>query len=264
MAHYDDATKDFMVSVVDEKTDRKPGTAGFVARQAMGLAKDLKRPGGKAKVEAAIARRVLSLATKTTLGSMEKEAGVSSLALYNTLNEYYKSDWHQWEAETIWQTLELERGIEPTEEIRNMVQALQVICKTNFPFEDFSTFENVGHALNMNPVHFDTLQPLEPEEAALTVKILQSIRPKEEFEDDVLGYIAACCLEAGMVALPTDLFPEGTQELLDKMSPHVEPDLVQEALTSPNGEYDTESMVGVQRERIREVREYIDEMLSVS
>lgn len=259
MAIYDDATKDFMSSVGDQ-TEHKPLiTPKLVARQAMGIARDLTRPS-KGQIEAAIAKRVMSLATKTTINQMEKEAGVSALGLYHTLNENYGFDWHDWESETLWQTLHMERGIEPTEEVKNLVQALQVICKTNFPFEDFSTFENVAHALNMNPVHFDTMQPLEPTEIALTIKVLQTIRPKEEFEDDVLGYIAACCLEAGLVALPTDLFPEGCQEFLDKMSPHVDPDLVQEALLAPE-EYDTETTVGIQRERIKEIREYLDEKL---
>ena len=257
MAHYDDATKDFMSSVAHDKPQEK-NIPKLVAKQALGVARDLAKP--KHQREAALAKRVVSLATRTTLNNMEKEAGVSALGVYNTMNDYYAMDWHDWEPETLWQTLLMERGIEPTEQVKNLVQALQVICKTNFPFEDFSTFENVAHAINLNPVHFDTMQPLEPKEIALTIKVLQAIRPKEEFEDDVLGYIAACCLEDGLVVLPPDIFPKECQSFLDKMSAHVEPDLVQEVLT-PLKDYDPESMVGVQIERIKEVREYIEEHL---
>ena len=249
MAHYDQDTYDFISKVADEEPKQKP-TAKFIARQAMGLVKDLSK--GKAEAEAALAKRVISLATGTTMKQMEKSSGVKPLAIYDMLNHHYGMDWHDWEPETLWRTLDLEHAIEPSEQVKNLAQSLQVICRTDFAFEDYSVFENVGQALNLNPVMFGMNQPLEPDEIALTHVVLTKIRPQEEYEDDVLGYIAACCKLAGMVYLPDDLFPVGCQEFLDKIGNNLE--LKTKVITRSSGED-----VAIQLERIGEIREYLEE-----
>lgn len=259
MANYDAATNDFMSSVADPKEETVRVNPRTLGNQIVGLSRDLAKPT-KAAVGDAIARRILSVATRTSLTNMEKTSGVPALSLYNTLNDYYSTTWHDWEPETLWQTLKLERAIEPTEQVKNLVQALQVLCKTNFAFEEFSVFENIAHAISMNPVHFDTTQPLEPKEIALAIKVITAIRPKEQFEDDVEGYIAACCLDDGLVVLPTDLFPEQCQEFLNKISANVEPNLIKEVL-NPTQQHDSESMIGIQIDRINEVRDYIEDNL---
>jgi hypothetical protein len=249
MAHYDQATKDFINEVSsDQKPTQEAGKIPFAVKQVAGLARDLSK--GRGQVEPAIAKRIIRLTTGHTVKELEKTSGVSALSVYTLLNQHYLDEWHDWEPETLWQTLEMEHAIQPSDEIKNLVQALQVICKTDFAFEDFSVFENVGHAINMNPVLFGQIQPLEPDEAALTVKVLRSIRPKEEFEDEVEGYIAACAKRAGMVYLPDDIFPSDCQRFLDAIGNDMS--LKYRVITNSSGE-DVEIQIG----RIQEVRDYI-------
>lgn len=146
-----------------------------------------------------------------------KLAGISVLKLYSILNDHYQREWWDWEPETLWHTLQADHGIEASEEVKNMIQALQVVVSTDAPFEHWHIFENVGHAFCENPVNFGALQPLELDEAAWTMKVLKTIRPKIEFDDEICGYIAASAKSSGVVFLPAELFGEHCQKFLDDM-----------------------------------------------
>lgn len=252
MAHYDQATRDFITKVAGDNEEKKPKVNPVVS-QTLGIAKDISKSHTRRDLEAALVKRVVRAATGKTFEHLEKTSGVSALNVYKLLNDNYGSDWHDWEPETLWQTLELEHAIKPSEEIKNLVQALQVICNTNFPFEDFSVFENIVHALNMSPVYFGSIQSSELDDIAMAIKILKLIRPKEEFEDDILGYIAACAKKAGVVYLPGDLFPEECQEFLDKIGNDLE--LKEKVIKNSSGED-----VAVQKEKLQEIRDYISEV----
>ena len=148
---------------------------------------------------------------------MDKEGSMKILSLYRFMNEHYKREWWDWEPETIWTMLEQDHLDATPDELRNAIQALQVILNTFAPFEHWHVFENVGHAFNMNPVSFSVVQPLEPDEIALTIHILSRIRPSTEYELEILQYISACAKNAGMVYLPEDMFP-GAQKCLDEIT----------------------------------------------
>lgn len=239
MAHYDKDTEEFMDSV-----------AGRTARQAVGVAKDISKGHPVTK---SVAKRAVGIATRELL---EKEAGISVLSIYSILNQDYGNDWHEWEPETIWQTLETDHGISPSSEVKNIIQALQVVCKTNFPFEDWNIFENVGHAFNGNDVNFSVIQPLEMDEIAKTIKVLSAIRPKQEYEPEVCGYIAACAKSAGMVWLAPELFGEGCQSFLDEMNNDIE--LKEKVKSVWPAKSSTDEMLSVQLGRLHEVKEYLN------
>lgn len=134
------------------------------------------------------------------------------LKLYKTLNDRYGHEWWDWEPETLWSMM---GG--PSTEVRSIVMALQTVLNTNFPFELWNVFEKVGHAFNGGNVDFEVVQPLEPDEVSLTIYILKTIRPKIDFEPDVLGYIAATAHEAGLAWLPPELFA-GAQQYMEKLT----------------------------------------------
>lgn len=196
MARYDDDTKKFMSDVGNN--------AKFVARQVL---------RGK-PLSQAIARQAIA---GTTFSALEKQAGLKVMDIFKLLNSHYDHSWWDWEPETIWQTIMLDHAIEATEEVRNIIQALQVVVSTDAPFEHWHIFEKVGHAFNHNHVSFADLQPLEMDDIAATYAILHKIRPKAVCDDEILGYIAACAKEGGLVSLPVAFFPAGSQESLDKL-----------------------------------------------
>ena len=150
-------------------------------------------------------------------GMMDKQGSIKLLTLYKFMNEHYKQEWWDWEPETIWDTLEQDHLDATPEEIKAAVMALQVTLNTFAPFEQWNIFEKVGHAFNMNPVDFSIIQPLEPDEIALTIHVLSKIRPNTEYDLEILQYISACAKNAGMVYLPEDMFP-GAQKCLDEIT----------------------------------------------
>lgn len=192
---------------------------------------------------------------KTAAQKIASSDHVSALTIYAGLNDKYKQDWWDWSPETIWQTLHMDLGVEVTDEIKNMVGALQVIVNTNQAFESWNIFENIGHALNENMVYFSVVTPLELTDITWTVKVLQDIRPKEAFQDEILGYIAACAKNSGVVYLPPELFPPKSQMFLDGLNNDME--LKAEVERSWPNVVKSDSMVGIQTQKLDEVREYL-------
>lgn len=252
MAHYDQATKDFMQGVSDKEEHKKE----MLARQGVAFAKGLVR-GGVKTLPTNVVKRAIGIASILTEPEIEKAAMPKLLALIETLNDKYSQDWHDWLPETLWQTIRHDFYEEPSDELKNTLQAVQVICKTNGPFEDWHIFEKVGHALNSSPVNFGLIHPLELDQAALTVRVMQEIRPKTDFEDEVLGYIAACAKEAGVVYLPGSIFPLGCNKFLDDMGNDIELKEKVERMWAHNLKHAQEGTnLEIQLARLREVDEY--------
>jgi len=202
MARYDDETQRFMDDLSGKKQSKED-----LARGAVGIASTIihKKP---------VSHVAIREFTKQLLE--EKEATVKPLSLFRWLNMYYGQAWWDWEPETIWMMLEHDHSMESPEALRELVMALQVIVKTDAPLDDWHVFEKVGHALNGDLVDFSAVHPLEPDAAAAATKVIQTIRPKEEFSSEVLAYMAACCHAAGITYMPPELFPTGCQGQLDK------------------------------------------------
>ena len=205
-----------------------------------------------------------SVSQVKTAGTPEEiRAGklVPILALNSKLNEKYNRTWWNWEPETLWKMIPTDFGIQLTRELKDSIQALQILYSTHFAHENWNVFENVGHAFNDNTVLFGTLQPLELDEVAWALKIINTIRPNEEFDPEVLTYIAACAKQSGVVYLPTDLYPKGSQVILDSLNNDLE--LKKEVETSypkieefSDKKY-SETPLGVQLGRLKEIREYV-------
>ena len=152
--------------------------------------------------------------------SLEKKASaaVTPLAVYRILNDNYQHDWWDWEPETLWQTLETEHHLEMDDDLKNMIQALQVLVNTNQAHEHWHIFENVANALNGNHVDFTIMQPPEPADIAAAFKIIGTIRPNEVFDEEVYTYVAGICHGDGLVFLPQGLFPGDCQRKLSEIT----------------------------------------------
>jgi hypothetical protein len=188
--------------------------AGFAAKQLIGATSKI-REGGRPV--AVITKAVLKTSLKDALRQQEKQASVSdALGIFHSLNERYGDAWHDWEPETLSQTIAMDLEKPPSGGMLDILQAFQVILKTNQAHESWHVFENVGQALNENHVDFDIVQPLRPDEVAFAVRVIDSLR-KEKYDQEVLAYMAACAKHSGMVFMPVSYFPEGCQAFLDGM-----------------------------------------------
>lgn len=249
MAHYDKDTKKFMDDVAG---DDEMSLRSQLVRSTANVAKRVAR--GKPLTEA-IGRQLVAI---PTFAALEKQGGLKILDIYKLLNTHYNESWWDWEPETIWQTLSMDHDIEATEAVKNIIQALQMVVKTDAAFEHWHVFEKVAQAFSENPVNFGQMQPLELDEAALAVKILEHIRPKAVYQDEVCAYIAVCAKNSGIVYLPSDYFPGCSQEKLDDMHNNME--LKAEVMSGKKTD-DPESALGIQRQRLKHIQDYVKERL---
>lgn len=250
MAHYDEATHKF----IDDVSGQKRPVSEQLARQGVSLVRGIAH-GGMKELPKQVVKRAVGVAT--ILADMEKESSIPILKIIESLNDKY--DWYDWEPETLWQTIEGDFSSHPSTEVKNILQAFQVAARTNYPFEDWHIFENVGQAFNENSVNFGQVQPLEMDEAAYTIKILTMLRPKQEFTDDIKAYIASCAKEAGMVYLPEDLYPAGCQKFLDTMGNDVGLRDRVASLYPKILKMDLDTAIGIQLARLSEVIDYVKE-----
>lgn len=214
-------------------------------------------PDDAIRVGLGVAGRALPAARPVTFAAeryiREKSAAAPStvLNLYELMNSKLPG-WQDWEPETLRKEL-FEEGVNITEEIRNVVGALQVVANTNYPFELWHVFENTAHAFAGNDVNFSIIQPLELTEIAAAMKILKAIRPKEGFEDEVLGYVAAVAKQSGVVYLPRDMFDE-SQKFLDELNNDLE--LKERTRVMYPAMKEGDDALAIQTQRLAEVREY--------
>jgi len=212
MARTDEHTRKFMEDVSGQS---QPDASNVLdplrtARLASKIMSNPKKALGKLLVSKAT--KELSKEPETKLASM----GV--LGIFGSLNDHYGRDWWGWEPETLWKTLVVDKIVDSiSDPLKDAIPALQVLVASNSPFEDWHIFEKVAHALNLSQVNFAMLQPIEMDDAALAIKIMQRIRPQQAFDAEVLGYLGACAREAGMAYLPESMLP-GVQPYLDALN----------------------------------------------
>ena len=256
MGRYDRATRDFMEKLAGDGTPHRqeetlPPPTLNPAKDALRAAKSVVR-AVQTPVET-LSRQSIGLAASHLL----KMASVAPMRIFAMLNERYGRDWWDWEPETLWRTIEQDLDTEADEEVKNLIQAFQLIVHTNAPFEHWHIFEKVGHALNANPVDFGIVQPLELDEAAWTVHVLKTMRPQQPFDDEVDAYIAACAKGAGVVYLPPELFPADAQAALDRMNNDL--GLKAEVKAISPGTDTADIPLKVQLGRLKECADYVKE-----
>jgi len=245
MARFDKLTLEFMEKIASDGKEPVPEGSGVnTLRTVKSVLKSISDP------HKALGKALVSGLTMQSLTN--KEASLSVLKIYSILNDAYDKEWWHWEPETLWQTLAMEHSITGDDDLKNLVMALQLCVTTNQPFESWNIFEKVGHAFNGNTVNFEVVQPLEPQEAALTIRILRTIRPEEKFASEISGYLAAVAKNAGVVVLLPMQFTEEAQGFLNEMGN--DQTLAAALLRGA----DTESAdYKIQAARLKEIEQYI-------
>ena len=277
MTQYDKSTEEFIKAVAPLSEEEKKKKIQALTRRGFSLA------------ALATSRRPSSLATRSAARALTgealqelftKEGGLPADKIYTYLNQKYRDSWHDWEPETIWKTLKEDEGIDATPEVKNLIQAFQVIVNTNFAHESWQVFENVGHAINQNIVDFGEVQPLEVNEICYAISIINKIRPKKReedriwdklpenvrpdhgFEKEIWAYVAASAKNAGLVFLPPELFggSGSPQNILDNdLGNDFDLKLTVSRLW-PNPPSKNDPLeVQIQLGRLKEIKEYVED-----
>lgn len=154
------------------------------------------------------------LPRRATHGHMFCDKRCHPLQLMDVLNMRYKTNWPEWEPETLWWSIRRDFG-SVGEITANKIQALRLAVSTDIPWLDWDVFENCGLAWNDIVPIFGAWQPMTPMQVAFTVHVLRGVRAEEEFADEVNAYIAAVLEEHGWVYAPEEWFA-GAQEFIDR------------------------------------------------
>lgn len=287
MANYDEATQNFIKEVA-ESTPNNPRARGQMIRRAgervkkkpinfaKSLAKEIGMPegastGAKIRNAATLARSIVSkkalpatAARQITREIMEhqKEGAAldatiiyKPLDIYNQMVKKYGQEWFDWEPETIRDIFPKEMPQLDNEDSYMSVFALQNITKTDYSFELWHIFENVGHALNENNVMVNHVTPLEVHECALTLETMKAIRPDVEITEEICAYIAACAMEGGVALLPPRFFPPSCQKKLDSIS--MDPGISAQILNALENNLTGDPVIDTQIAKIMDIREYV-------
>lgn len=250
MAHYDDATKDFMQKVGNDPSSEEKHIPFREGVNAARMAVTAKNP---AKLLTLIAGKNVA---NTAFGSEKNASSRTPIQVYELMNTRFGREWFDWEPETLWSELQGATEEVLPEEYRSLILCLQLLVNTNQAHEHWHVFEKVVNAINLNPVDFSILQPPELNEVARALKVINSVRPKTDFEEEIDAYIAAIARSSGVVYLPKELFTSGSQLALDELNNDM--DLkVKVEMTWPNLPKKEESLeVKVQILRLREIQSY--------
>jgi hypothetical protein len=253
---YDESTKSFMNDVSNAPT----GVDASTLKQSVNVVRSLLSENPKTSLAKLVAKRGIKALARDTFDKQAAQRPVNVVSIFKNLNEKYGREWFDWEPETVIQTLSHDFGMELDSDGENIVGALQLILNTNQAHENWHIFEKVGHAFNTNNVDFTILQPLRPDEIALTLAIMNYIRPKEVYDTEVAAYIAACAKESGMVYLPDEFFGADAQKFLDGMENDLE---LKSKVANLWASKTTPTDLGllIQTKALYEIKDYIQEHL---
>lgn len=164
--------------------------------------------------------------------TIEEQTELHPLKLKEMLDQSLGPDWVLWEPETLHQTLAHHIGQPPDAETFQMIQAIQVLIRTDHFWENWQGFEKIVLALNgitpelgqrpaqpgepESQVDFDQIEPLSPGQMIFASNVALRLSPTQRpFNPEVLAFIAVQLQEAGLVWAPPPLHE--AQSLLDQL-----------------------------------------------
>jgi hypothetical protein len=159
------------------------------------------------------------LPSRATHGKLFTDKRAHPLQLLEVLTMRYKTEWTEWESDTLWWSLR--RSFGPVGElVRNKIMALRLTATTDIPWIDWDVFEDCGLSWNDVVPVIGSFQPMTPMQLAFAIQIMRGIRPDDPFAHEVKAYIAAVLDEHGWVWAPEEWF-DGAQEVLERNREHL-------------------------------------------
>lgn len=128
------------------------------------------------------------------------------VALGMVLMEKFSYDWIEWEADTLkYEIIRTFKASGVSDHNWQKIQAFRTLLSTTLPWEEWDAFENVVLALNNVVPLVDILQMCSLAQLAAGVDIINQIRDDQEYQSEVVGYVAACAVQEGVTWLPEPL-----------------------------------------------------------
>ena len=83
---------------------------------------------------------------------------------------------------------------------RQRLYAFRILVTSDTAYHEWHIFEKIGCVLNGRLAHFGVVEPLSPLECAVTVSVMDGVRP-DTFSEEIKSYVAACCHQGGLYTL---------------------------------------------------------------
>ena len=135
-----------------------------------------------------------------------KAAGPESLAWKpETLYSYLDKTYNGWSPDKIASALEHfhdtgEIKTDVPSLVRHKLHSIRIILTSDTAHREWHIFEKIGSAFNDRLADFNSVEPLSPVECAVTVALIDNIRP-DQFSNEVSVYVAASCHMDGFYTL---------------------------------------------------------------
>lgn len=152
-----------------------------------------------------------------------KRAGPQSLVWKpETLCAYIDENYSGWTKEQVADALVSfhEAGVLTTSVpplVRQKLYALRTIMTSDTAHVEWHIFEKVGCAFNNRLADFSTVEPMSFSECAVTIALMDIIRP-DTLGHEVLAYVAAACHQAGLYTVAPSKYLKQADPLLRMMN----------------------------------------------
>lgn len=144
--------------------------------------------------------------------------------VYNLgLIRQYGGQFYNWEPYTLWLEIQDDYGVEPSEEVKDKIQALTAINVINTVYTDCSVFRSVALALNDNDPQFDISGGLDVHEVAWAIdEIRRNANYSHPWGNEVKNFIIICLKFEEFLKVP-----EAISDFVDlDYKPEVSPDIL--------------------------------------
>lgn len=142
---------------------------------------------------------------KITYEDFQKE-GIPASAYHFALVKAFGSDIYGWEPQTLWLEIEDEFGVEPSEEVKDKIQAIIAVNAIDSVFSDAATFRSIALALNGEDPEFEAAGGLEVHEIAWALEeIKRNVNYKGKFGEEVKRFIQVALEEENFLTVPEEI-----------------------------------------------------------
>lgn len=169
---------------------------------------------------------------------------------------FYKSspDWLDFDPGTIWMDIQKTFKVEPSDNVRDKINAMKTSLTTEAFFSDWVFFEKVILAFNDMMVVPGMLQASSPAELGYGLVVAREILTPQHFDEDIYDYIRASCKTDGLLIYPSPFkFAQPTYDDANALAKKVISELKSGKITS--------AMAKNQESRLADVNDYITQRL---
>lgn len=180
--------------------------------------------------------------------------------LAELISDKYDMEWLGWEPETLWQTIKQDFHTDVHTINKDKINSIKTLLMVDDFWLEWHIFENIVKAFNNQSPSFYFMEGCTPGEMSWAIEESTKIRV-EKFNDEVMLYVRANCLNYGLIAIPPqlsavradfdDIYLKGLQA--ESMNAWTE-------IKDSDDFTVDEDAIGVQLARLNSIRHYIQSM----